>query len=85
MEVTESLDFRAARCLRSHLDQTIHLRVGDTKAREGKGWAQGHTDGKGRSQNRKLQFPVPRSSVLASAPARQFRPEDFVWREKVPF
>lgn len=81
----ESLDFRAARCLRSHLDQTIHFRVRDTKARQGKGWAQGHTAGKGQSQNRKLQFLVPGSRVPTSIPARQFTTEDFVWREKVPF
>lgn len=72
-------------CLRSHLDQTIHFRVKDTKARQGKGWAQGHTAGKGQSQNRKLQFLVPGSRVPTSIPARQFTTEDFVWREKVPF
>lgn len=60
----ESLDFRAARCLRSHLDQIIYFRVRDTKAREVKGWAQGHTAAKGQNQNRKLQFLVPWSSVL---------------------
>lgn len=55
----ESLDFKAARCLRSHLDQTIHFRVRDTKARQGRDGPKVIQLAKGRAKIESYSFWFP--------------------------